>query len=520
MLPPAMRWLAGFMFLLFVAAMVVQLNDPDPGLWIGLYGVVAALSLAAFLKRRWLWPTALVFVIYAAFAIGMSPSLAHFRPESFTAASTGSVPDEEVREALGLIICALWTGALTLWAWRGRKKLPALAGPASLVVGVFWAVACASHGATDSASVVAPQRQAVFSVPVAPVIEALPRRVIATGLQNPRGMLWLDNGSLLVAVAGSGDPASPLTGALLKLDDKAGDGFYDNEGDRTILLDEQPSANILDIVRRDEVFGMAGMAAGRDSVLVSLAFFGGRSTLFRVDAHAPTNAVEWGNALGNINDLTYDPSRDAWFGVNSSSDEVVQLQPGRGTRRVVKIPPLPSGQDPVPGYIRHDPATGDLLVSLFSGSTEGEEGGDGTELVARAGGIVRVNPDTGELRWVVAGLTAPTDFEVSEDGTVYVLEFCDAFEDPITTRAAMWGDAASHGGFRRFSGRLLSIEPKSGDVRVIAAGLDAPTNLALKSNRLLIAQGMGTPGRKIPGPDGSVPLTGYIEELILPGAKR
>ena len=118
----------------------------------------------------------------------------------------------------------------------------------------------------------------------------------------------------------------------------------------------------------------------------------------------------------------------------------------------------------------------------------------------------------------MSGLTAPTDLEIGPDGQLYVLEFCDAFLDPLETREQMLA-APSHGGFRRFSGRLLRIDRSTGGVVVVAEGLDAPSNLALiqdeYGNGLLVAQGMGTPGRSIPGPQGVVPLRGFIERISL-----
>jgi hypothetical protein len=75
----------------------------------------------------------------------------------------------------------------------------------------------------------------------------------------------------------------------------------------------------------------------------------------------------------------------------------------------------------------------------------------------------------------------------------------------------------SHGGFRRFSGRLLKIRRDNGAVSELARGLDAPTNMVLSGKALYIAQGMGTPGRMIPGPDGKpTALTGFVERIDLP----
>jgi hypothetical protein len=387
-----------------------------------------------------------------------------------------------------------------------------------IALGLLSIAACACAGATapnaaPNATTPHGSSEGVLEIPTAPPRVLASRTVVARGLRNPRGMEQVGE-TLLVSEAGTGDPASERSGALLALRDTDGDGAFFGAGERRVLLADQPSRNILDVVRRDEVFGMAGMAAGRDHgepiVMVGLAFFGGPSTLFAVRGDTVT---PWGRTHGNINDVAYDPKRDAWFGASSTTDEVVQLLPGNGSQRIVKLGTLASGQDAVPGYLRWDPQTTDMLVSLFSGSPEGEEGGDGTELVPRAGAIVRVDPESKRVQPLVVGLTVPTDLEVGPDGAIYVLEFCDAFLEPVGTREAM--AKTSHGGFRRFSGRLLRIQRPSGAVAILAEGLDAPTNLAFGPGGLYVAQGMGTPGRTIPGPDGPLPLDGFIERIAL-----
>jgi hypothetical protein len=51
----------------------------------------------------------------------------------------------------------------------------------------------------------------------------------------------------------------------------------------------------------------------------------------------------------------------------------------------------------------------------------------------------------------------------------------------------------------------------------VAQGLDAPTNLTLANGYLYVAEGMGTPGRSIPGPYGqAIELHGYVERIKLP----
>jgi hypothetical protein len=324
------------------------------------------------------------------------------------------------------------------------------------------------------------------------------------------------DGSLLVSVAGTGDPKNPMTGGIVSLRDANNDGDMDDEGERSWILEQQLSRNIFDLVRRDEVFGMAGMAQGGQGgsdLLVSLAFFGGPSKIFRIDGNSTS---PWGETHGNVNDLDYDSRRNTWVGVASTTDEMIELLPGGKAQRVAKFAPLKSGQDAVPSNIHYDAQSGDVLVTLFSGSPEGEEGGKGVELIPRAASIVSVHAETHAYKPVVTALTVPTDLEIASDGSIYVLEFCDAFLDPITSREQMFG-ATLHGGFRRFSGRLLRVNRATKEVTVVAQGLDAPTNMTLANGYLYISEGMGTPGRSIPGPDGSpVELNGFLERIKLP----
>lgn len=370
------------------------------------------------------------------------------------------------------------------------------------------ALGCASAPSTRQDGTPGAATAQAIEVPVASDVQRLPRTRVASGLRNPRGLHVLADGSLLVSEAGTGDPG---TGRLLRLHDANGDGDFDDADERVVLLDAQPSKNIVDLVRRDEVFGMAGIAQGDGTVLVALAFFGGPTNIFRV---VGSEVTAWASTHGNINDLAYDPRRHAWFGVASTSDEVVRLRERGGAERVAKIPPLAQGQDSVPGYLRHDPVSGALLVTLFSGSPRGEEGGEGIELVPRAGAIVRVDPDTHAIAPEVVGLTAPTDIEFGDDGALYVLEMCDRFLDPVQNLADL-ANRPSHGGFARFSGRLLRVDRARRTVQVVADGLETPTNLALSGNALYVSEGMGMPGRLIPTATGSVPLDGFIERIQL-----
>ena len=71
--------------------------------------------------------------------------------------------------------------------------------------------------------------------------------------------------------------------------------------------------------------------------------------------------------------------------------------------------------DPVPTDVEVGP-DGMLYVSSLPGGPE-----DGS--VTGLGGVVRVNPSTGDVRRIASGFTGATDLAVMPDGTIYVTEF-------------------------------------------------------------------------------------------------
>jgi len=113
-----LRALDAVMTALFVLAIVVQYNDPDPLYWMALYTPAALLSGLALAGRFRRGSTVLACAVYVVLALYWSPALLQAAPESFTNWHMGSVADEEVREASGIALCALWTGVL---AWRARR---------------------------------------------------------------------------------------------------------------------------------------------------------------------------------------------------------------------------------------------------------------------------------------------------------------------------------------------------------------------------------------------------------------
>ncbi len=502
-------WIAASLF--FLGAFV-QLNDPDPILWIALYLGATALAVGAALGHLWLWPSLLATLIYIGLAVPLLPSLFAAKASTFTSIGMSSLRDEEAREALGLLLCAAFSAVLALNAPRDqrRRRRRRHHRKNGLILPAAAAFLLGQLGGCASLQTVQPQTTTAtaalpITIPLGPEIDLRPHTIVASGLANPRGMLAREDGSLLVALAGTGDPEAPGSGALIELTPP-------RDGRRSVrpLLTGQTSTNLVSLVRRDEVFGLASIARGGGTTLVALALFGGPSKILAVDGD---KTKPWATVHGNINDMSWDSKRRRWYGVSASHDEILVLAERARSRRLTKLPPLEQGQDAVPGYLEYDPVTDRLLVSLFTGSPLGEEGGSGIDMVIGSGKIVAVDPDSGRISDVVTGLTAPTDLAIGRDGQLYVLEISRDFVGPVASRKELLSQV-THGGFRRFSGRLLRIDRTRGKVTVLADDLDAPTNLAWDGKGLLIAQGMGTPERRIPHPDGSTtPLDGSITRL-------
>ena len=101
-----------FLFaLLFLVFAFVQVNDPDPLLWILIYGNMAVLSVLAMFNMQfkyWQLITAVIYIAYAAVLAGgawqwwQSPDRSLLFDEI---AKMQNIYIEETREFLGLLIC-------------------------------------------------------------------------------------------------------------------------------------------------------------------------------------------------------------------------------------------------------------------------------------------------------------------------------------------------------------------------------------------------------------------------------
>ncbi len=108
-----LRLLNAVMCLLFLVSCAVQINDPDPGVWIAMYGFCAIVSFAAMLGFYTILPLVSLLVLVPWFLVLMPKELGPW------------LQIETAREAGGLLFCIVWMIVLTL-VWRSRRRKAAV----------------------------------------------------------------------------------------------------------------------------------------------------------------------------------------------------------------------------------------------------------------------------------------------------------------------------------------------------------------------------------------------------------
>lgn len=356
---------------------------------------------------------------------------------------------------------------------------------------------------------------------------------IATNLNNPRGVAVLPDGRLIVVETGDGrdyENREDHLGRVSIFEDLNADGDYDDSGEITPLYEHLPSYNglILLATGHDEVDGPGDVVALPDGRI----FFtkGDLGVDISVDPTVADIGIMEIDLEGNfqrhlllrpatLNSILYDPERDLMFVAESGLNRVSAISMSRGELSVVaEFGVLASGQQAVPTGLALDPNTGELLVSLFSGLVFDADDREG-EVISFVPGeakVVRVNPETGDFIDEITGLTTAIDVTMDDDGNVYVLEMTTTpppgrlpRDFPLTDPAA----PVDHGGYERFTGRV-TVYPVEGQPRILANGLDVPTNITYHVCSLYISTGQGTPGRPIPGVNGEpTRITGELYRI-------
>jgi len=310
-----MRWLDLIASLVFVAFAGVQLNDPDSLPWIIIYGGTGLLSLAAFFGHRSSITLYFWLMVCLMPAVPLLEDLRNAKLSSFASYGMADLAAERAREGLGLLVSAAWTLRLC------RSQAPNRQGANSrlflILCSCGWLSGCVWATAPDSN-----HHHARIRIPQEAPQNLQERRALARNLDNPRGILIDTDGTLLVAVAGKGLAGSD--GGILRFQ-RAEDGSYQ---DPVNILSDQASTNLLSLVRRDEVFGVAAIKKGEREIRATAAYYEGPSRVFLVESE---NAEEVARVPGNLNDIAWHPTEKVWFGVSSSTNELVRLdKQGKG----------------------------------------------------------------------------------------------------------------------------------------------------------------------------------------------
>jgi hypothetical protein len=120
-----MKYLSIFFALMFMAFAALQVNDPDPVLWILIYGVMAVVSVMAifdYYNKKLMIGLAVLFAVYM---IILFPGVSEWLRQEDKSVLFDDVMKmeyayiEESREFLGLLICVV---VLTVYFFRAFRK--------------------------------------------------------------------------------------------------------------------------------------------------------------------------------------------------------------------------------------------------------------------------------------------------------------------------------------------------------------------------------------------------------------
>ena len=344
-------------------------------------------------------------------------------------------------------------------------------------------------------------------IPAQPEQKLRPSDIIAEGLFNPRGVCVEDDGSLLLVEAGSGLPDQTFSGRISRLrpDAHAPGAYLPPE----VLAQGFRSMNMQARMLRDEIMGLSDIAFGAGRYVASQTDYVAGSKLLDLQYSPPEPLF---HSRGNLNSLCYHPSRQRWLAVKPDTNQLVEFTPD-GEQILALLPNQDQGQEAVPVTLVYEPQTDAVLISLFSGELHRDPARKGIDFADKAGKVIRVWPASGRIEVLIRGLQLPTGLALDPQGRILVLELCNRLLQPLPLD---WSGEVLHGGFARFSGRLLRCDLQQRSVQVLAKGLDTPSNLCCIKGAVLVSEGMGLSGRPIPTADQQmVALSGRLRRVQL-----
>ncbi len=340
--------------------------------------------------------------------------------------------------------------------------------------------------------------------------------VILTGLENPRGVGIDGEDGILVAEAGSGNDAVDVTlqtGKLTRYLDRNGDGNFTDPGEVEPWFEHLGSYNAMNVYAtgRDEVSGPSDVAIHGDG-RVFLSIDGGFDSFALLEISIGRSMGRNLSGRSNMTGIGLAPDDRSIFVTESTLNQLIEITLDGGDRRDVTVfGALASGQQAVPAGLAVDPRNGNILVALFSGVAQASDGSF-IPFVPGDAKVVRVDPLTGQITDEITGLTTVVDVAIDDRGNLFVVEMAADHAELFTGKVDLL-DAdlgAQHGGYLRFSGKVTLYPAGGGPPRILADGLDAPTNITLADGALYVSTGQGTPGRPIPGPDGATVIVGEV----------
>jgi hypothetical protein len=113
------------MALMFAFSVVVQMNDPDPVLWMAMYAAATAVAVLEVRRKAPWWAACGVGIIALIWAGTIAPRVLGVVPfaSMFEEFEMKNLAVEESREMYGLLIVAIWMLAIE---WAGMRRRRAL----------------------------------------------------------------------------------------------------------------------------------------------------------------------------------------------------------------------------------------------------------------------------------------------------------------------------------------------------------------------------------------------------------